>query len=221
MTETQKRTIRSFVKRQGRITEGQKTALRELYNEYGIDLGQGIIDLPKLFGRDAPVALEIGCGNGDAMIEMASANPDINFIGAEVYGPGVGRLLANVDKHQLTNVRIVMGDALELLNNNITDQSLSRVMIYFPDPWHKKRHQKRRLINPEVVELLVQKLAPGAELHLATDWENYAEQMLAVCNANPALVGGLVERPSMRPLTKFEQRGHRLGHGVWDFIFVR
>lgn len=223
--QPQKPSIRSFVKRKGRVTLGQRNALKELYNRYGIDTSQGEIDFKELFARAAPVALEIGCGNGDAMIEMASRYPEINFIGAEVYEPGVGRLLANVEKNGLTNVRVVMDDAVEVLKNNILDHSLDKIMIYFPDPWHKRNHHKRRLIKPEFIELITQKLKPSGELHLATDWEHYAEQMLKVCSAAPGLKnadpeGGAVPRPQLRPLTKFELRGQRLGHGVWDFIFT-
>lgn len=220
------RRIRSFVKRQGRITPGQQAAVRNLLSQYGLNLEQGEVDLVQSFGRDAPVALEIGCGNGDAMIEMAQQHPEWNFIGVEVYEPGVGRLLANVEKHGLQHVRVCMHDAVEVLRQNISDASLSRVMIYFPDPWHKKRHNKRRLVQPEFVALLVQKLVVGGELHMATDWADYAEQMLEVANQAPALQntapdGGYVPRPDFRPLTKFEQRGQRLGHGVWDLIYTR
>lgn len=226
MTEKRKHTIKSFVKRQGRITSGQHSALSESMPKYGLDVSSGAFDLQKCFDRSAPIALEIGCGNGDAMIEMAKKHPEMNFIAVEVYTAGVGRLLANIEINQLQNVRVAQHDAVELLRENIPADSLEKVMIFFPDPWHKRRHHKRRLIQHDFIVLLLEKIATGGQLHLATDWEDYAHQMLKVCSEfsqmhNLSPNGDYIERPDWRPLTKFEQRGQRLGHGVWDLLFEK
>ncbi len=220
------RPIRSFVRREGRLTPGQQKALDELWPAFGIDDTQEPINLETLFSRDAPVVLEIGFGNGASLAEMAQAQPEQNFIGIEVHRPGVGQLLNSIQTMELSNVRVACTDAVELLRNRIPDKSLDRVQIYFPDPWHKKRHHKRRIIQPSFVMMLTDKLKHGGHLHLATDWQDYAEQMLVDVSANQRFVNcgnsdGFIERPSYRPVTKFEQRGHRLGHGVWDLLFKR
>jgi tRNA (guanine-N7-)-methyltransferase len=220
------RTIRSFVRREGRLTPGQQRALDKLWPEFGIDENNEPLDLNSLFGRDAPRVLEIGFGNGASLAEMAAKQPEQDFIGVEVHRPGVGQLLKSIDNEQLNNVRVACTDAVELLKTRIADKSLDRVQIFFPDPWHKKRHNKRRIIQPAFVNILASKLKHGGHLHLATDWQDYAEQMLVDVSANDRFqncshAGDYIERPDYRPLTKFEQRGHRLGHGVWDLLFKR
>lgn len=216
--------IRSFVRREGRLTSGQECALREGLPQWGLQPESGLWNFNDIFKRTAPVTLEIGFGMGDALITVAEREPEQNFLGIEVHRPGVGKCLMGVQERQLTNLRVCMADAVEVLEHNIPDGSLAKIQIYFPDPWHKKRHHKRRLIQPAFVELLAKKLEASGLLHLATDWQDYAEQMLEVCSANPKLQN-LAEdyspRPDSRPLTKFEARGHRLGHGVWDLIFHR
>lgn len=227
MTEKKHRTIRSFVRREGRLTPGQQRALDELWPQFGIDNLDTELDLTTLFDRSAPVVLEIGFGNGASLIEMAKQQPEFNFIGVEVHRPGVGQLLKGIEDNQLQNVRVACADAVELIKNRIQPQSLHRVQLYFPDPWHKKRHHKRRIIQPAFVQLLADKLEQGGHLHMATDWQDYAEQMLMDVSENPTFQNcatdesGYIERPDYRPLTKFEQRGHRLGHGVWDLLFKR
>ncbi len=227
MTETKAmRTIRSFVRREGRLTPGQQKALDELWPDFGLDDSGEELDLQALFGRDAPRVLEIGFGNGASLADMAKAQPEQDFIGVEVHRPGVGQLLKSIQTESLTNVRVACTDAVELLKRRIRNQSLDRIQIYFPDPWHKKRHNKRRIIQPAFVNVLADKLKHGGYLHLATDWEDYAIQMLADVSGNErfhntSLTGDYIERPAYRPLTKFEQRGHRLGHGVWDLLFKR
>ncbi len=227
MTETKAmRTIRSFVRREGRLTPGQQKALDELWPDFGLDDSGDELDLKALFGRDAPRVLEIGFGNGASLADMAKAQPEQDFIGVEVHRPGVGQLLKSIQTESLTNVRVACTDAVELLKRRIRNQSLDRIQIYFPDPWHKKRHNKRRIIQPAFVNVLADKLKHGGYLHLATDWEDYAIQMLADVSGNErfhntSLTGDYIERPAYRPLTKFEQRGHRLGHGVWDLLFKR
>ena len=220
------RTIRSFVRREGRLTPGQERALEELWPQFGIDEGEDLLNLPQLFGRDAPIVFEIGFGNGSSLAEMAENQPGTNFIGVEVHRPGVGQLLNLIDKKGLTNLRVACTDAVELLKHRIADNALDRVQLYFPDPWHKKRHHKRRIIQPAFVNLLTKKIKSGGYLHMATDWQHYAEQMLDDLSGsndfiNCADTGGYIARPDYRPLTKFEQRGQRLGHGVWDLLFKR
>lgn len=220
------RPIRSFVRREGRLTPGQQKALDDLWPHFGIDDTHDPINLDSLFGRHAPVVLEIGFGNGASLAEMAQNQPEQNFIGIEVHRPGVGQLLKSIQTLELNNVRVACTDAVELLKHRIPDKSLDRVQIYFPDPWHKKRHHKRRIIQPAFVTMLADKLKHEGHLHLATDWQDYAEQMLIDVSANQRFVNcgnddGFIERPSYRPITKFEQRGHRLGHGVWDLLFRR
>jgi len=227
MTESKTlRTIRSFVRREGRLTPGQQRALDKMWPLFGIDEGETALDLDMLFGRQAPKVFEIGFGNGASLVEMAKQQPDQDFIGVEVHRPGVGQLLMAIDKEQLTNVRVACTDAVELLKKRIANKSLDRVQLYFPDPWHKKRHHKRRIIQPLFVDLLADKLKHGGFLHMATDWQHYAEQMLSDVSENSRFQnsshdGTYIPRPDYRPLTKFEQRGHRLGHGVWDLLFKR
>jgi len=220
------RTVRSFVRRAGRITPGQQRALESLWPRYGLEFEPRVADLASWFGNSRPVTLEIGFGNGDSLAQIARANPDRNFLGIEVHRPGVGKLLMSLEEHNLDNVRIICHDAVEVLQQQIADASLDRVLVFFPDPWPKKRHHKRRLIQPGFVSLLARTLRKGGRLHLATDWEHYAAQMLEVMEASPAFRnsragGGFSERPPDRPLTKFEQRGQRLGHGTWDLVFIR
>jgi tRNA (guanine-N7-)-methyltransferase len=218
--------LRSFVLRQGRLTTGQRTALETQWPIYGIEFTGKPLDLSAEFGRQAPVTLEIGFGNGDSLAQMAKAASERDFFGIEVHRPGVGHLMHLVGESSLKNVRAMHHDAVEIINQMIPDGSINRIQIYFPDPWHKKRHNKRRIVQPEFVALLATKLEPGGVLHLATDWEDYAVQMLEVMSAAPdyknqAPEGGYAERPDYRPLTKFENRGLKLGHGVWDLLFER
>lgn len=220
------RAIRSFVLRQSRITVAQQRALRTLLPKYGLNPEPGWFDFPAIFGRDAPHTLEIGFGNGEVLLALARAHPERDFLGIEVHRPGVGRLLLSLDAQQLTNVRVVCADAREVLARCVPDASLQAVLLYFPDPWPKKRHHKRRLIQPEFVALAARKLSSGGQLQLATDWPDYAAHMLAVLSASPDLVnsmtgGGYAPRPPARPLTKFEHRGLQLGHPVLDLVFVR
>jgi len=220
------RAIRSFVRREGRITEAQKRAIDELLPRYGVEPGEAPFDFVALFGRDAPVHLEIGFGNGEALAAMALTHPQNNYLGIEVHRPGVGVLLRRLDAECIPNVRVACTDAREVLEQRIPDASLNAVYVFFPDPWHKQRHHKRRLVQPEFIALLHRKLKPGGTLHIATDWEDYAQQMLAQLSAtegfeNTAGQGEYAPRPEARPRTKFERRGQRLGHGVWDLIFRR
>jgi tRNA (guanine-N7-)-methyltransferase len=216
--------IRSFVLRAGRMGPGQQRALDELGPRFLLPFQAQVLDFAAVFGRDAPTVLEIGFGMGDATAQVAAALPGTNFIGIEVHAPGVGALLKRIGELGLTNLRLVQHDAVEVLEAMIPPQSLAGVHIYFPDPWHKKRHHKRRLIQPQWVGQLVARVAPGGYLHCATDWQPYAEQMLQVLGAEAALVNtaeGYAPRPAWRPLTKFETRGLKLGHGVWDLLFRR
>ena len=221
--ETPRRaTVRSFVLRAGRIGPGQQRALDELGPRFVLPFRAELLDLAATFGRSAPVVLEIGFGMGDATAQIAAALPGTDFIGIEVHAPGVGALLKRIGEQQLTNLRLIRHDAVEVLQQMIPPASLAGVHIYFPDPWHKKRHHKRRLIQPPFVELLIGRLAHGGYLHCATDWQPYAEQMLQVLGAEAGLVNtaeGYAARPSWRPQTKFEARGLKLGHGVWDLLF--
>jgi len=227
MTDQSKhRPLRSFVLRQGRLTAGQKIALEEQWPIFGVEFAAGPLDFQQTFGREAPVTLEIGFGNGASLASMASAAPERDFLGVEVHRPGVGHLLHLVGEGELSNVRVMNHDAVEIIQQMIPDASLDRIQVYFPDPWHKKRHNKRRIIQPAFVALLATKLKVGGVLHLATDWEDYAVQMMEVMSAAPdyknqAGEGAYAERPDYRPLTKFENRGIKLGHGVWDLLFER
>jgi tRNA (guanine-N7-)-methyltransferase len=218
------RAIRSFVLRAGRMGPGQQRALQDLGPRFLLPFQSQPLDLAAAFGRDAPTVLEIGFGMGDATAQVAAALPQSNFIGIEVHAPGVGALLKGIGERQLGNLRLVQHDAVEVLEAMIPASSLAGVHIWFPDPWHKKRHHKRRLIQPAFVARLAAHLAPGGYLHCATDWQPYAEQMLEVLRAEPALVNsaeGYAPRPAWRPQTKFETRGLKLGHGVWDLLFHR
>ena len=214
--------IRSFVHRRGHITQGQKEALSTVRDKWSIPYAPALLDSKVAFGREAPLILEIGFGMGETTEQIALARPGDNFLGVEVFEAGVGALLKRIEASGLGNVRIIQHDAVEVLQHMIAPDSLAGVHIYFPDPWPKKRHHKRRLIQPPLIHLLASRMAPGAYLHCATDWEHYALQMLEVLAAEPALANtsdGFAPRPDYRPLTKFEQRGLRLGHGVWDLIF--
>ena len=216
--------IRSYVLRGGRLGPGQQRALAELGPRFVLPFAPTPLDAEAVFGRRAPLVLEIGFGMGDATAAVAAAQPQRDFIGVEVHEAGVGALLRRIGQAGLTNLRIVRHDAVEVLREMIAPGSLAGAHVWFPDPWHKARHHKRRLIQPAFVELLVSRLAPGGYLHCATDWQPYAEQMLEVLSAAPGLTNtaaGYAPRPDWRPLTKFEARGLRLGHGVWDLLFTR
>ena len=216
--------IRSFVLRQGRISNAQQRCYDELLPRYGIPYSAAPLDLDAAFGRSAPKILEIGFGMGEATAHIAANHPQNDYLCVEVHTPGVGSLLKQVDELGLTNIRIIQHDAVEVLQHMLAPASLDGVHIFFPDPWHKKRHHKRRLIQPELVALLCERVKQGGYVHMATDWQDYAEQVLAVFSAEPRLVNTAADyapRPEYRPPTKFEQRGLRLGHGVWDIVFRR
>ncbi|APE04570.1 MAG: tRNA (guanosine(46)-N7)-methyltransferase TrmB [Alteromonas sp.] len=218
--------VKSYVKREGRLTKGQEKALEEHWPTMGIEYRNETISLVEAFDRDAPVVLEIGFGMGKSLVEMAAAAPEKNFIGIEVHKPGVGACLGDAGELGLSNLRVMEHDAVEVLKNMLPDESLSRLQLFFPDPWHKKRHHKRRIVQAEFVELIRTKLAIGGHLHMATDWEPYAQHMAEVVNSNSAYTntaaeGDYVPRPDYRPITKFETRGQKLGHGVWDLIYER
>jgi tRNA (guanine-N7-)-methyltransferase len=219
-----RRGIKSFVLRAGRMGTGQQRALETLGPRFVLPYAAKPLDAHAVFGRNAPLVLEIGFGMGQATAEIAAARPETDFLGVEVHTPGVGALLKRIGEMGLSNVRIVQHDAVEVLEHMIAPSSLAGVHIFFPDPWHKKKHHKRRLIQPGFVNKLVTRLAPGGYLHCATDWQPYAEQMLDVLTAEAALVNtadAYAPKPAYRPLTKFEQRGLKLGHGVWDLVFTR
>jgi len=220
------RPIRSFVLRAGRITVGQERALSELLPVYGLKLADAPLDLDVIFGRVAPRCLEIGFGSGELLATLAAANPQVDYLGVEVHRSGVGRLLLQVEQADLKNVRVLCHDAVDVLHTGIRDEALAEVMIFFPDPWHKKRHHKRRLIDAPLIATIAAKLQAGGVLRLATDWQPYAERMLEVGNANADLVslsadGTYVPRPEFRPPTRFERRGAKLGHGVWDLAYEK
>ncbi len=220
------RRIKSFVRREGRLTPGQQRAIDTLWPQFGIDEGDELIDMEALFGRKAPITLEIGYGNGESLVQMALAEPGRDFIGIEVHRPGVGRLLSRIEETGITNLRTLCADAVEVLQRQVPAQSIDRLQLFFPDPWHKKRHHKRRIVSLEWIELVLTALATGGVLHMATDWEHYAESMLEVMSEAPGFSNlsqqnDYVPRPEARPLTKFELRGERLGHGVWDLMFVK
>jgi tRNA (guanine-N7-)-methyltransferase len=224
--EPYRRTVRSFVVRAGRMTAAQERAWRELWPRYGVATGSEPLDLPAAFGRDAPRTLEIGFGNGETLATLAAAHPERDYVGIEVHRPGVGHLMLRAAELGITNLRIVCRDAVEVLEHCIPPASLDEVLLYFPDPWPKKRHHKRRIVQPGFVDLVASRLGSGGVLRMATDWQPYAEHMLAVaseCAAlrNVAIDGGYVPRPGSRPVTRFERRGQRLGHGVWDLAFRR
>jgi tRNA (guanine-N7-)-methyltransferase len=220
------RSIRSFVTRGGRITEAQQRALESLWPLYGIEFEPAPLDPDAVFGRHAPITVEIGFGNGDNLAALATRHPERNYLGVEVHRPGVGRLLLALEERRLPNARVICHDAVEVLAQQIASQTLDEVLILFPDPWPKKRHHKRRLMQPPFVELVADRLRPGGVLRFATDWQPYADVALEVLNAsallrNLAPDAAFVERPAERQPTRFEKRGERLGHGVWDMAFSR
>ncbi|WP_100643559.1 tRNA (guanosine(46)-N7)-methyltransferase TrmB [Alteromonas facilis] len=218
--------VKSYVKREGRLTKGQARALEKCWPTMGLTIDDGVLNFADVFGNDNPVVLEIGFGMGASLVEMAAAAPNLNFVGIEVHRPGVGACLSSADEAGVTNLRVFERDAVEVLDKCVKDNSLDRLQLYFPDPWHKKRHHKRRIVQPEFVQKLRNKIAIGGTFHMATDWEPYAEHMLEVMQQaegfkNTAATNDYVPRPDYRPITKFETRGQRLGHGVWDLIFER
>jgi tRNA (guanine-N7-)-methyltransferase len=218
------RPIRSFVLRQGRVTDAQRRALESLMPRFGIPFARAPLDLDRAFGRSAPKIAEIGFGMGDTTARIAAENPASDYLGIEVHGPGVGSLLKRIAALGLTNVLVVQHDAVEVLEHMIQPATLAGVHLFFPDPWPKKRHHKRRLIQPPFVALLASRMKPGAYVHAATDWEDYAKQILDVFATDPQLVNtaaGFAQRPGWRPQTKFEERGLKLGHKVWDVVFRR
>ena len=227
LEQTRRRAIRSYVLREGRITPGQRGAIERLWGRYGVDAEPGApLDPAQLFGNDRPVWMEIGFGNGETLAALAAAHPERSYLGIEVHGPGVGQLLLRLEQQQLRNVRVLRQDAVALLRERIPPGSLTGVLLLFPDPWPKTRHQKRRILQPGFAALVARALAPGGLFHLATDWEDYARQMREVLLASAAFVSagdpeGCVERPVWRPLTRFERRGERLGHRVWELAFRR
>lgn len=220
------RPIRSYVRRSGRLTDGQARALETHWPRFGIEPNNELLDYQRLFERDAPTFVEIGFGMGQSLAEMAQQRPEHNFIGIEVHQPGVGSVLCQVKELGLENIRVISADAVEVMTNIISHDSLAGVYLFFPDPWHKKRHHKRRIVQPAFVDMIVQRIKPGGLFHMATDWENYAEHMLEVAEGNDRLEnsagkGHFNPDTGNRVETKFERRGLRLGHGIWDLIFVR
>jgi tRNA (guanine-N7-)-methyltransferase len=223
-TNLSKRHIRSFVLRQGRVSPAQQRAVDTLLPRFGIQFSAHPLDLTLAFGSSAPKILEIGFGMGDSTATIALAHPENDYLALEVHTPGVGNLLKLIEQHQINNIRIMQHDAVEVLHDMLLADTLDGVHIFFPDPWHKARHNKRRLIQAPFIAQLAQKIKPGGYIHVATDWQDYAEQVLAVLSAEPLLentAAAYAPRPAYRPLTKFEQRGIRLGHGVWDLLFRR
>lgn len=220
------RAIRSFTRREGRLTTAQIRAINELLPPIELKAEGDVLDMSTLFGRTAPVTLEIGFGNGESLLDMAAAAPEENFIGIEVHRPGVGHLALGIERLGLTNIRIVAEDAVPFIKDRVANASLDRLLLYFPDPWHKARHNKRRIVQTEFANLVSQKLKPGGLWHLATDWAPYAEHMRAVLDAHPDFSAehistGEAARPSWRPETKFERRGIRLQHAVFDLLYRR
>ena len=219
------RKIQSFVRRSGRISKAQSIGLNELWHDYGVDLNEKKLDFKKLFLSKNNVTLEVGFGNGDSLLEMAIDQPNQNFLGIEVYEAGVGRLINEANKNKLSNLKIIKDDAVEVLKNNILDNSISHFQLFFPDPWHKKKHHKRRIVQISFLDLLSKKLKKDGVVHIATDWENYAEHIMELLESHSHFKNCAGDhmyslRPKNRPLTKFENRGQKLGHGVWDIIFT-
>lgn len=224
--EFKDKSIRSFVIRGGRMTEAQQAAFDQWWPVYGCSLFDGDKALGDYLKPEQPLVVEVGFGMGDSLLEMAIASPEVQFVGIEVHPPGVGRLINEAGKAQLTNLKVFMADANDVLADCFAEGSIDRFQLYFPDPWHKKKHHKRRIVQPEFVQLIASRLKTGGHLHMATDWENYAEYMSEVMQeqqnySNTANDGLYVERPEFRPITKFEKRGARLGHGVWDLLYKR
>ena len=221
-----KKAIRSFVIRSGRMTDGQKAAYENHWKLYGLELESGRLNQQQVFGRQAELIVEIGFGMGDSLHQMCLASPDKNFIGIEVHPPGVGRLMNCAAESEAKNLKVFLADAKDVMAECIEDESIDRVQIYFPDPWHKKKHHKRRLIQPEFIQAIAPKIKSSGLIHLATDCEHYAEQMLEVMESESDFINvegknSYSERPEWRPETKFERRGQRLGHGVWDLIYKK
>ena len=219
------RKIQSFVKRSGRLSKAQSTGLNELWGDYGVNINEKILNFDELFLNKNDITLEVGFGNGDSLLEMAIQQPDQNFLGIEVYEAGVGRLINEASKNNLSNLKIIKEDAVEILTNNISDNSLSCFQLFFPDPWHKKKHHKRRIVQTSFLDRLSKKLKNDGIAHIATDWENYAEHIMDTLESHPHFKNCAGDhiysvRPKNRPLTKFENRGQKLGHGVWDIIFT-
>jgi tRNA (guanine-N7-)-methyltransferase len=224
--EYRKKSIRSYVVRAGRMTDGQRNAFENSWSTYGLKLADGAIDTDTVFGRSGPKVLEIGFGMGDSLLQMAAAEPATDFIGIEVHPPGVGTIMNIAQSEGISNLRVYLADANDVLEECFPPQSIDRLQLYFPDPWHKKKHNKRRIVQPQFVQLVREKLRPGGLLHMATDWQHYAEQMLETLDEaegfeNIAGIGQYSPRPDYRPMTKFEKRGERLGHGVWDLIYKK
>ncbi|MGC3981798.1 MAG: tRNA (guanosine(46)-N7)-methyltransferase TrmB [Steroidobacteraceae bacterium] len=221
-----RRRVRSFVLRMGRMTAGQQRALDELWPQFGVEYTAAPLDLDQVFGRHAPRMIEIGFGTGEALHAYAQMHPEMDCLGIEVHRPGVGHLLLQANNTGLSNVRASYHDAVEVLTQQLPTASINAVHVFFPDPWHKTRHHKRRLIQTAFADLLARTLKPGGTLRLATDWQHYAEHMRAVLDSHPLFINtagdaGYVPRPMDRPMTRFERRGHRLGHGVWDMAYLR
>ncbi len=221
------RRVRSFVRRGGRLTSSQQRALDDYYPVFGVPPGPEPIDLLALFGREAPLWLEVGIGNGDALVAMAAAQPDKNFLGIEVHRAGIGHCLFEINRLGLTNVRLIEQDAVEVLNQRLAEACVDRFLLFFPDPWHKKRHNKRRIVSDAFAQTVSRLLVDGGGWHLATDWEDYAHHMVQVLDASADFSncagadGPWSERPDYRPYTRFERRGQRLGHGVWDMFYQK
>ncbi|MCW9699166.1 tRNA (guanosine(46)-N7)-methyltransferase TrmB [Avibacterium sp. 20-129] len=221
-----KRKVRSFVLRTGRLSDFQRNMMNANWPTYGLAHQTEPFDFKNIYGNDKPVILEIGFGMGKSLVEMAEQHPDKNYLGIEVHTPGVGACIAYAVEKNVKNLRVICHDATEILRDCIADSSLAGLQLFFPDPWHKAKHHKRRIVQPNFVQTVCQKLVSQGFIHMATDWENYAEQMLDVLQNNPQLrntsaTNDYIPRPESRPLTKFEQRGHRLGHGVWDLYFIK
>lgn len=222
----EKRRIKSFVLRQGRLSASQQNAIDALWPKVGLELDDQLLDFETVFERSAPTIVEIGFGMGASLAEMAERHPENNYIGIEVHRPGVGALLKLIEAKQLSNIRVFNADAIDVLNQKIPQNSLDAVYLFFPDPWHKSKHKKRRIVQAEFATKIASHLKPGGQFHLATDWEDYSEHMMNIMTAcndfkNLSGKGQFTPRPSHRPLTKFEQRGQRLGHGVWDLVFIK
>lgn len=225
MTEAKRRPIRSFVLRQGRLTTAQQKAFDKYWQDYGVDFSEALLNLQALFGRTAPVTLEIGFGDGDSLLEQACNHPESDFLGIEVHRPGVGHLLHRIHQENISNLRVIRHDAVEVLHQQITDNSLDCIQLFFPDPWHKKKHQKRRILQNSFINTVYKKLVAGGKFHMATDWQHYADHMLKEMDcaegfSNDASEGNFSADKRTRPQTKFERRGIKLGHAVWDLVFT-